>query len=128
MYSPTALQAHVRAAIEPWTFESDEAALRELEGCGWYDAEVQTIMPGRPDNPPDRTPLWVSQDDSVVDTGDGGHMIRMHINAPGIDPNEPFVNLEGSFTRRQLLALIHFYPDNKEDNNAVRTTEEQREP
>lgn len=29
------------------------------------------------------------------------------------------IGLDGHFTRRQLLALIHFHPDNKETQNGV---------
>lgn len=29
--------------------------------------------------------------------------------------NEPVLNLDGHFTREELLALVHFHPDNKKE-------------
>jgi hypothetical protein len=70
---------------------TDDEALKILSGGGWYD----------PHNADDPRPDWSS---AVV-----SH--RAFMNAAGIGQDEPFVIIDGSFTREQLLALLHFHPD-----------------
>lgn len=88
-----AIDLSVAAFIAPKL--GDEEALKILEGAGWFD----------PRNADDPTPDWDSQS---VRSG------RPHMNALGIKNDEPFVILDGSFTRDQLLALLHFHPENKQ--------------
>jgi hypothetical protein len=74
-------------------------ALQELSNAGWYDRL-------NPDDPHDEVPDWRSMNKGRRPGGGP-------VNA-SIDGDAPFVTLEGSFTKPQLLALLHFHPDEKD--------------
>lgn len=78
---------------EMFSFASDQKALEVLSTFSGYESVPDALTDSLPD--------WTPQSEKL----------RPHVNA-SIDPAEPFVVLEGSFTRQQLLALLYFHPTN----------------